>query len=78
MCTKNIITLDPNRAVGLDEIGPRVLIFHASVLTKLLHHLLSIPMQYAVILHQWKIHKVISVFKSGDRISVKYCPISLY
>ena len=69
------MTLDPNGAVRLDENGPRVLRFHASVLTKLLHHLLSIPMQYAVILHQWKI---ISVFKSGDCISVKCCPISLY
>ena len=70
--------LDPNKAMGSDEIGPRVLRSCASILTKPFHHLFSISVQYAVIPHQWKIHKVIPVFKSGDRNSVKcYRPISL-
>ena len=43
-----------------------------------LFHLFSISIQYAVIPHQWKIHKVIPVCKSGNRSSIKYyCPISL-
>ena len=49
-----------------------------AVLTKSLHHLFSISTRYAVIPLQWKIHKVIPVFKSGDCNSVKcYRPISL-
>ena len=72
-----LTSLDPN-AVGLDEIGPRVLRSCAAVLTRPFHHLFSISIRYAVISDRWKIHKVISVFKSGDRSSVKcYRPISL-
>jgi len=73
-----LTTLDPNKAVGFDEIGPRVLKSCASILTKPFHHLFSISVCYAVIPHQWKIHKVIPILKSDDRNSVKcYCPISL-
>ena len=73
-----LISLDPNKVVGLDEIGPRVLRSCAPVLTKPLHHLFSISTRYTVIPLQWKIHKVIPVFKSGDLSSVKcYRPISL-
>ena len=70
--------LDPNKAVGLDEIGPRVLRSCAAVLTRPLYHLFSISIRYAVIPDWWKIHKVIPIFKSGDCSSVKcYRPISL-
>ena len=73
-----LTSLDPNKAVGLDEIGPRVLRSCAAVLTRTFHHLFSISIRYAVIPDRWKIHKVIPVFKSGDRSSVKcYRPISL-
>ena len=73
-----LTSLDPNKAVGLDEIGPRVLRSCAAVLTRPFHHLFSISIRYAVIPEQWKIHKVIPVFKSGDCSSVKcYRLISL-
>ena len=73
-----LASLDPNKAVGPDEIGPRAMRACVAVLTKPLHHLFSISTRYAVIPLQWKIHKVIPVFKSGDRNSVKcYRPISL-
>ena len=73
-----LTSLDPNKAVGLDEIGPRVLRSCAAVLTRPFHHLFSISIRYAVIPDRWKIHKVIPVFKSGDRSSAKcYRPISL-
>ena len=58
-----LASLDPNKAVGPDKIGPRVLRACAAVLTKPLHHLFSISTRYAVIPLQWKIHKVIPVFK---------------
>ena len=73
-----LTSLDPSKDVGLDDIGPRVLRSCAAVLTKPLHHLFFISTRYAIIPLQWKIHKVIPVFKSGDRSSVKYyCPTSL-
>lgn len=73
-----LTSLDPSKAVGLDKIGPRVSRSCVAVLTKPLHHLFSISTRYAVIPLQWKIHKVIPVFKSGDHSSVKcYRPISL-
>ena len=56
-----LISLDPNKAVGLDEIGPRVLRFCVAVLTKPFHHLFSIYIH--LIIPQWgKIQKVILVF----------------
>ena len=68
-CSRDLITsvqylyyvltsLDPNKAVGLDEIGPRVLRSCAAVLTRPFHHLFSISIRYAVIPDRWKIHKV--------------------
>ena len=71
-------TLDPKKAVGTDKIGPMLLKSCATILTKPLHHLYSISLRYATIPHSWKIHKIIPIFKSGSRNSVKcYRPISL-
>ena len=38
-----LTSLDPNKAVGLDEIGPRVLRSCAAVLTRPFHHLFLFP-----------------------------------
>ena len=37
-----LTTLDPNKAMGFDEIGPKVLRSCTSILTKPFHHLISI------------------------------------
>ena len=50
----------------------------SAILSKPLHHLYSMSLRYAIIPCSWKVHKIIPIFKSGNRNSVKcYRPISL-
>ena len=64
--------------MGPDSIPPIVLLKCASVLYKPLHHLFSLTLKYGYLPRDWKIHKIIPVFKSGDPTQVKnYRPISL-
>jgi len=73
-----LINLEPNKASGLDNIGPSILKNSASVLSAPLHYLFSVSLSRGIILNEWKIHTIIPVFKSGDKSSVKnYRPISL-
>ena len=44
-----LTSLDPNKAIGLEEIGPRVLRSCVAVLTKPFYHLFSIFTRYAII-----------------------------
>ena len=70
--------LDTTKATGPDCIPPIVLSKCASVLFRPLHHLFSLTLKYGYLPADWKIHKVIPIFKSGDRTLVKnYRPISL-
>ena len=70
--------LDPKKSVGADKIGPMILNSCSDVLSKPLYHLYSMSLRYATIPCSWKLHKIIPVFKSGNRNSVKcYRPISL-
>ena len=67
-----------SKAMGPDSIPPIVLLKCASVLYKPLHHLFSLTLKYGYLPRDWKIHKIIPVFKSGDPTQVKnYQPISL-
>ena len=73
-----LINLDPSKASGVDEIGPRVLTSCASALCKPFHHLFNVSLKYGVVPSQWCIHKIIPVYKSGDSSSVRnYRSISL-
>ncbi|MCY3929513.1 MAG: reverse transcriptase family protein [Acidobacteria bacterium] len=73
-----LINLDTSKAMGPDSIPPIVLLKCASVLYKPLHHLFSLTLKYGYLPRDWKIHKIIPVFKSGDPTQVKnYRPISL-
>jgi len=70
--------LDITKAMGPDGIPPIVLSKCASVLYRPLHHLFCLTVKYGYLPSEWNIHKVIPIFKSGDRTQVKnYRPISL-
>ena len=70
--------LDPNKATGIDNIGPKILKYCAFALTRPLCHLFNLSLASGVIPQEWKVHIVVPVYKSGDRSSVKnYRPISL-
>ena len=73
-----LINLDTSKAMGPDGIPSIVLSKCASVLYRPFHHLFSLILRYSYLPRDWKIHKIIPVFKSGDPTQVKnYQPISL-
>jgi len=72
-----LCNLDPKKSVGVDKIGPMILKSCSEVLSKPLYYLYSMSLRYAIIPCSWKIHKIIAIFKSGNRNSVKCYPISL-
>ena len=75
---KALASLNPTKAMGIDNIGPKVLKICAASLTIPLHHLFLMCLSQCKIPSEWKIHKITPVFKSGDRTLIKnYRPISL-
>ena len=73
-----LITLDSSKAMGLDGIGPRVLRACALALCPVLHHLFSLCLTQQKFPMDWKLHKIVPVFKSADKSSIaNYRPISL-
>ena len=70
----------PHIATGidLDLIAPRVLKSCACTLSLPLLHLFTTSLNTSSIPYEWKIHKIIPVYKSNDKTSVtNYRPISL-
>ena len=75
---KSLSSLNPTKAIGMDNIGPKVLKICAASLTIPLHHLFLMCLSQCKIPSEWKIHKITPVYKSGDRTLIKnYRPISL-
>ena len=73
-----IANLNPHKATGIDHIAPSVLKSCAYTLTLPLHHLFTTSLKTSIIPNEWKMHKIIPVYKSNDKTSVKnYRPISL-
>ena len=73
-----IANLNPHKAAGIDYIAPRVLKYCACTLTLRLHHLFTTSLNTSIIPNEWKMHKIIPVYKSSDKTSVKnYRPISI-
>ena len=64
--------------MGPDGIPPIILSKCASVLYRPLHYLFCLTVKYGYLPNEWKIHKIIPIFKSGNHALVKdYRPISL-
>ena len=73
-----LANLDTSKATGPDEIPPIVLSTCASALCKPLHYLFCLCLDSGYLPSEWKVHKVIPVFKSGDHsLITNYRPISL-
>ena len=73
-----LAALDPNKAMGIDGIGPNVLKCCALSLCGPIHHLFSLCVHLHSIPAEWCLHCIIPIFKSGDKSLVyNYRPISL-
>ena len=65
-------------ALTIIIIVPTILRNCASALAAPLHHLFITSINNGIIPTEWNIHKIVSIYKSGDKMSVKnYRPISL-
>ena len=70
--------LDTSKAMGIDNISPKILKHCAPALYLPIHHLFSLSLSSQRLPSEWCLHSIIPIFKSGDRTSVKnYRPISL-
>ena len=70
--------LNVNKAGGIDNIPPIVLKNCAHALYRPIHHLFMTSINNGTMPAEWKIHKIIPVYKSGDKTSTSnYRPISL-
>ena len=67
---KALINLDPNKALGIDGIGPKVLKYCAKSLVQPLCHLFNLSLSTCVIPTEWKSHRIILIFKSGNRLLI--------
>ena len=73
-----LVSLNPNKAMGVDCIGPKVLKTCAIALYLPIHHLFSLCTSQHKFPDEWKIHRITPIFKSGDKSNLKnYRPISL-
>ena len=71
-------SLDPSKAMGCDNISPRLLKHCALALYLPLYHLFTLSLSRCYLPVEWRTHLIKSIFKSGDKSSVRnYRPISL-
>lgn len=54
-----LLSLDPNKAMGIDKIGPRVLKACATALAPALCHLFNLSVNYATLPSEWLVHVVV-------------------
>ena len=69
--------LDPSKAIGVDGFGPQLFRSCADALCTPLH-LFTTSLQYSTIASQWKIHRIIPIFKSGDKTVVSAYFVVVY
>ena len=68
-----LTSLDPNKALGIDGIGPKFLKNCSESLFQPLCHLFNLSLASSVIPNEWKTRQIIPIFKSGDRsLTVQY------
>ena len=71
-------SLDPNKSMGCDGIGSKLLKHCSLALYIPLHHLYSLSISKHIVPLEWKHHSITPVYKSGDKSQViNYRPISL-
>ena len=70
--------LDPTKAMGHDNINPKILKFCALALADPITSLFSKCLKSGNIPSEWKVHKICPVHKKGSKLDVKnFRPISL-
>ena len=70
-----LVSVDPNKSMDIDGIGPSLLKHCAVLLYQVLFHLFSLSLSQHYLPKDWQIYQI---FKSGDKTLVKnYRPISL-
>ena len=70
--------LDPNKAMGIDNINPKILKYCASALVQPIHHLFSLTLVNQSLPQDWKMYIITPVHKSGNKSAVNsYRSISL-
>ena len=75
---KSILDLNPNKSVGLDEIGARFLHIAAKEITEPLYHIINTSILTSTFPDNWKRARVFAVFKSGSDLDCDhYRPISV-
>ena len=75
-----LVSFNPHKATGIYYIAPIILknCATSSSLVAPLFHLFTTSLNTSVIPTEWKAHKIIPIYKTGDKTSVKnYRPISL-
>jgi len=73
-----LINLNPHKETGIDFISPSILKHCTTSLTAPLLHLFTSSLKTSIIPTEWKMHKIIQIYKSSDKTSVNnYRPISL-
>ena len=71
-------TLDPHKAVGPDNISPRILKELAAVLCPFLSNLFQQSSESVKLPIDWKLANVCPIYKSGcHKNPGNYCPVSL-
>ena len=71
-------SLKPSIAMGINDIPPKVLSLSAVALTSPIHHLFTLCLSQGLLPLEWKTHKIIPIFKSGKRSSVKKISSNLF
>ena len=74
----SLSSLDCGKAHGIDNLNPKVLKHCAESLSVPIFHLFHMSISHSQLPFEWKIPRIIPVFKTGDRSQVNnYDPISL-
>ena len=55
-----LISLDINKATGIDGVGPKILKHCAISLFQPLHHLFNLTLTKSVIPTEWKVHQIVA------------------
>ena len=73
-----LVSLDPQKSMGIDGIGPKLLKHCALALHRPLHHLFLLTFSQNQLPEEWRTHLITPIHKCGDKSNVKnYRPISL-